>query len=267
MARVPWGMDIVVDIGESLGWSLHSRGIFETEVTEALWRLVRPGDTVVDGGANIGYMTSLLAVRVGPTGAVHSFEPHPEVFHELGSNAQRWRNSVKCGTLILHEAALGECKSSAWLTVRSDNRAISSIDPAQQQSQEVGGVRIRVLPLDDVLPPNTTVGVVKLDVEGHEIFALKGMRRMLESRRIRHLVFEELAPFPAATHHYLRELGYVIFGLERKTLGIRCVSEGPPRFDPIGTPNYVATLEPEDTVVRLQRGIWKSFGPMSMLGA
>jgi hypothetical protein len=103
---------------------------------------------------------------------------------------------------------------------------------------------------------------VKLDLQGYEIFALKGMRRLLESRRILHLVFEEESPFPAPTHEYLRERGYAIFGLERRALGLRCILEGPPKFDPIGSPNYVATFNPEETRARLERGMWRSFGPL-----
>jgi FkbM family methyltransferase len=269
-ARLPWGVDIDVDISESIGWSVYNRGIFETEVTEALWRLARPGDTVVDGGANIGYMTSLLAARVGPAGVVHSFEPHPEIFRELESNAQKWRRSGKCGNLVLHPLALGESRHSAKLTIPADfnyNRGTSRIDAAQQLAEDGTSVTIQVVPLDDVFPADANLAVVKLDLQGYEIFALKGMRRLLDGRRIIHLVFEEEAPFPAPTHDYLRERGYTILGLERSALGLRCVVEGPPRFDPIGSPNYVATSNPENTRARLERGIWRSFGPLSRLGA
>jgi Methyltransferase FkbM domain len=127
-------------------------------------------------------------------------------------------------------------------------------------------VTIQVVPLDDLFPTDARLAVVKLDLQAYEIFALKGMRRLLESRRILHLVFEEEAPFPAPTHEYLRERGYTILGLERRALGLRCVLEGAPRFDPIGSPNYVATINPEDTRARLERGIWRSFGPLSRLG-
>jgi hypothetical protein len=56
----------------------------------ALWRLAQPGDIVVDGGAKIGYATSILAARVGPQGKVHSFEPDPRSFGELQRNVTEW---------------------------------------------------------------------------------------------------------------------------------------------------------------------------------
>ncbi len=47
-------------------------------MSEVLARLIDPGDTVVDAGANVGYMTVLAAAAAGPTGRVVAFEPHPE---------------------------------------------------------------------------------------------------------------------------------------------------------------------------------------------
>ena len=50
-------------------------GTFEIEVTRAIQRVVRPGWTVVDIGAHIGYETLLLAQQVGPKGRIFAFEP------------------------------------------------------------------------------------------------------------------------------------------------------------------------------------------------
>jgi FkbM family methyltransferase len=268
-ARLPWGLDIDVNISESIGWSVYTRGIYETEVTETLWRLAAPGDTVVDGGANVGYMTSVLAVRVGPRGSVHCFEPHPDVFRDLERNVGRWRNSRKCGSFVLHDAALGERQALATLRAPSyfpTNRGTSWIDSGEENG-EGDTIKVQVLALDDVFPSYKIIGVVKLDVEGYGLRALKGMQRMLHERRIRHIIFEELDAFPAATHHFLHELGYRTFGLERKLRGVRCVPERQPRYDPINSPspNYLATADPEFVVSRVQRGIWKSFGPAHRL--
>jgi Protein-L-isoaspartate(D-aspartate) O-methyltransferase (PCMT) len=88
VADLPWGLKLNVDTGESIGWSIYTRALYETPIVEALWRLTHPGDLVVDGGANIGYMTSVLAIRVGKTGRVLSFEPHPEIFSQLKRNVR-----------------------------------------------------------------------------------------------------------------------------------------------------------------------------------
>lgn len=264
--RLPWGLKLTVDVSDSLGWSIYTRAIYETVVTETLWRLTEPGDSVVDGGANIGYMTSVLGAKTGRHGRVYCFEPHPEVFLELQENVRAWKGSNKCGLVSLYQAALGERDLMAtlhvpeWLAI---NRGVSSIEHNISRSGSKD-VCVRVMSLDNVIQEDENLGVVKLDVEGYELSAIRGMQRLLSQRRVKHVVFEEGRDFPAPTHLFLRDLGYKIFGLEHRFSGIRCVPDGAPHPDPIGTPNYVATTE-RGVVSRLETGIWHSFGPARML--
>jgi FkbM family methyltransferase len=269
MARLPWGLDISVDLADTIGWSVYTRAIYETAVTEALWRLVEPGDTVVDGGANVGYMTSILALRVGERGRVCCFEPHPDVFQDLRRNVGIWETNNQCGSFSLYQAALGEREGTATLVVPvhfSTNRGSSRIEDSENHRKGQAH-RVKVLPLDTVIPEHQIIGVVKLDIQGSELPALRGMERILRERRVRHIIFEEESNFPAATHAFLRELNYESFGLERHFTGIRCIPGGPPHYDPVEgpPPNYLATLEPEFTVPRLESGFWQSFGPAQLL--
>ena len=71
---LPWGVEIEVDTGESVGSGIARLGVHEAAVTEAMWRLADPTDLALDVGANIGYFTSLLASRVD---RVVAFEAHP----------------------------------------------------------------------------------------------------------------------------------------------------------------------------------------------
>lgn len=267
--RLPWGPEIAVNTADSLGWSLYTRAIYETPVTEALWRLVQPGDSAVDGGANIGYMTSVLAVRAGQTGRVYCFEPHPGVFDDLQQNVTAWKARKRYGSFVLHQAALGAREGFAELRVAdffSANRGVARIEPGSNQG-EGQSFRVKVLALDDVIPKDETIRLVKLDVEGYELAALHGMERLLRARRVRHIVFEEMQGFPAATHQFLRDMGYAIFGIDRHFSGIRLVHDQQPHFDPVSgpPPNYLATIEPEFALSRLQSGIWQSFGPAQFL--
>ena len=86
-------------------------------LTEALWRLAQPGDIVVDGGANIGYATSILAARVGPRGKIHNFEPDPRSFDELQRNVAGWEDRGQRGAFVLHAAALGARSGTATLQI------------------------------------------------------------------------------------------------------------------------------------------------------
>ena len=270
---LPWGYPIVVNPAESIGWAIYSRGIYEMPLTEALWRLAQPGDIVVDGGANIGYATSILAARVGPRGKVHSFEPDPRSFGELQRNVTGWEDRGQRGAFILHEEALGARSGTATLqipasfewnggrarieTTAADEEGISELD------RGITNLEVKLVSLDEVFSQGEHVSVVKLDLEGFELDALMGMEQMLRARRIRYVVFEEQRDYPAATHHFLRDVGYSVFGLDHGFFGINCCSGKGPRAEPASElpPNYVATYEAEETVRRLERGLWKSFGP------
>ena len=267
--RLPWGLEIAVNTADSLGWSLYTRAIYETPVTEALWRLVQPGDSVVDAGANIGYMTSVLAVRVGEAGKIYCFEPHPGLFDDLQRNVSAWKARKPSCSFLLYQAALGAREGLETLRIPdffSTNRGVSRIEPSRSQG-EGQSLQVKVLALDEVIPKNETIRLVKLDVEGYELAVLNGMEGILRARRVRHVVLEELSDFPAATHKFLWKMGYAIFGIERHFSGIRLIRDAQPGYDPVSgpPPNYLATIEPELALSRLQSGIWQSFGPAQVL--
>src|SRR6266487_6888965 len=97
--RLPWGIEISVNPHETTGKSLLTHGVYELAVSEFLWRLTDPGDHCLDIGANIGYVTSLLAAKAGQSGKVSSFEPHPQVFERLTENVQSWNRSAGAGSI------------------------------------------------------------------------------------------------------------------------------------------------------------------------
>ncbi len=63
--------------------------LFERPLDALLRRVLRPGDTVIDAGANFGHMTILSAALVYPNGIVHAFEPHPGLAELLRDHAAR----------------------------------------------------------------------------------------------------------------------------------------------------------------------------------
>jgi len=264
---------MMVNPAESIGWAIYSRGIYEMPLTEALWRLAQPGDIVVDGGANIGYATSILGARVGPRGKVHSFEPDPRSFGELQRNVAEWEQRGQRGGFVLHASALGARSGTAILQVPASfewnggrariESAAAEEDAISELDRGITKLQVKLVTLDEVFSQGENVSVVKLDVEGFELDALMGMEQMMREHRIRYVVFEELRDYPAPTHHFLRDLGYSVFGLDHGFFGIKCSVDKGPRVEPISglPPNYVATYEPEKTVRQLEHGLWKSFGP------
>src|ERR1700687_1672184 len=69
-------------------WPLHIGVDLEPEATSIVRRIIRPGDVVIDVGANFGWYTTLLAELVGESGHVYSFEPVPAAHDRLVENVR-----------------------------------------------------------------------------------------------------------------------------------------------------------------------------------
>jgi FkbM family methyltransferase len=140
----------------------------------ALLAELTPSDGVaVDGGAHIGYLTVHLARAVGPEGRVYAFEPEAGSRTALAGNLER--NGVAARVTVFPRA-LGAGPGRATLHVGGGGET-STLAPL---AGERATAEVEVAALDDVLPRGTRVDVVKLDLEGGETAALRGMRRTLE---------------------------------------------------------------------------------------
>jgi FkbM family methyltransferase len=263
---LPWGLPIKINLGETIGFDIASQGLYELCVTETLWRLTEPGDLAIDAGSNIGYMASVLGIRVGPRGKVICFEPHPEVFESLRENVETWKKDGRCGSFVLWQAALGAENGKALLRTNElfrTNRGTAWISNKPELNQGLTEIEVPVQNLDSLLDAEERIGVLKMDVQGYELRVLQGMTRLLKQRAVRDIIFEEEAPFPAPTHEYLKSNGYSIFGLQELFAGVRCLPDASPIFDPVfgPVPNYLATLDPNRANDLLGPAMWRSFGP------
>ena len=161
VVRMPWGVHLEVDPRETIGRAIWTTGIYDLAVSEALFRLTRPGDLVIDAGANIGYMTTLFAVRAGVGGRVLAFEPHPVVVERLRGNVARLTARSGVATVDIHPTGLSAAAGEAGLVEAEggeQNHGLARIGSGE------GGVRIRTERLDDVVDDGK-VGVLKMDVE------------------------------------------------------------------------------------------------------
>lgn len=254
--ELPWGAQVSVHTNDHVGGDIFYFGIFDKIVPETLWRLADPGEMCLDIGANIGQNTSLLARKTGSGGSVVAFEPHPEVFAELKGNVSRWP-VARFGSVRLENCALGASKGEAVLdsgTEFSFNRGSASINPSAAGS----GYTVRMEKLDDLFPELESFGVCKLDVEGYEIEVLRGAERILRSRRIRDLVFEEFAPEKSEVIPLLESAGYTIFKLVESWLrpGLRPLSEKH-ALNHGFSGNYLASVDPNRALNRFAGLGWK----------
>lgn len=249
--RLPWGLSIDVDTADTVGNSIVRQGMYDIVTTEMLWRLTAPGDRTIDAGAHVGYMTSLLAVRAGPRGSVTSFEPHPESFVLLGANAQRWTVSP----IAVHNVALSNFSGQGTLRLMANDECNKSHSYLGAISES--GIRVPVARLSDFI--DSEIGVMKLDVQGHEAAVLEGAGERL--RNVRDIIFEEEGPYPQASHKLLESAGYRIMWFEERLRGPRVIapSSSPKRRAYDILPSYLATRDFARAERLLSSRGWHSF--------
>src|SRR5258708_3924507 len=88
--KTAWGDWLGIEPRKFIGANIYMRGVHDLAVCEVLWRLAGEGEAVVDVGANIGLMTSILSRKVGRRGRVLAFEALPEVFDKIERNVRPW---------------------------------------------------------------------------------------------------------------------------------------------------------------------------------
>jgi FkbM family methyltransferase len=179
--RVPWELK-----------AAYAGGKYEQDVAAALERLVRPGWACADVGAHIGYFTLALARLVGETGRVISFEASPANEKALEANIalNRLEGRVESrlaavveqshGTVPLYPGRSG---SAEWTTSSEWTTSLDFASRKDEQPTSREPLMVPTVALDDVFPAGTQLQLVKMDIEGAEARALRGMARILREMK------------------------------------------------------------------------------------
>ncbi len=146
-------------------------GKWETFVDNVLCGITRPGDNVIDIGANMGYYSVKLANIVGPTGSLTAFEPNPELYDVLRDNID-----INGFTSManVHGFALGDAEGLTTLNFEHRNMGGGSLVEEQATADQTSHV-VRVARGDDVIDSTIVFDVMKFDVEGYEPLAIAGL--------------------------------------------------------------------------------------------
>ncbi|HLA12088.1 MAG TPA: FkbM family methyltransferase [Pyrinomonadaceae bacterium] len=146
-------------------------GSYEAEIQKRFANEVQAGEVVFDIGANVGFYSLLASVRVGPTGAVYSFEPLPQNTKLLKKHLQI--NKIQNVTVL--EVAVSSFETRS----RFDDTS----GPASGHFSKKGRLQVQCVSIDflvsrgRVRPPNC----MKIDVEGAEAQALSGAEAVLQA--------------------------------------------------------------------------------------
>jgi FkbM family methyltransferase len=257
---LPWRLPLRIRPHETIGCHIWLRGVFDLVVSETIWRLTEPNELAVDVGANIGYITSILARRAGSSGVVVAMEPFPEVFQDLKANTLLWQEHGAIAEVRAVQIALGSQSGTAILHLPSQeecNRGLASL--RRIPGSQAVPIQTPVTTLDEFFQDDPPIGVLKIDVEGFEREVLLGADRLLKKRRVRDIIFEESHPYPSPVTEQLRSLGYELFGLNSSRFGLRLESAGhrQPGLHDTEVPSYLATVNPQRAKTKLSQLGWR----------
>lgn len=156
-------------------------GSYEPELQDAIGRHIRPGMVIYDVGANIGYISLMLARAVGEGGRVLAFEPLP-------ANAERIRRNIALnpeGSRVeLHQLAISNGPGVVRFRIHASNamgrmETVAGRSEGYTESIEVTTAGLDELVFERGLP---APDVIKMDIEGGEVLALPGAARLLAEK-------------------------------------------------------------------------------------
>lgn len=150
------------------------QGAYERGTTRVFKNVVKPGMTVIDIGAHWGYYSLIAAILVGKKGEVFSFEPHPFSYESLLKTITQ--NGFN--TIIPIKKAVLDSNGMAELFCSDLNAGGHSMVLSEGEGSHID---VKTIALDDFCEVNQIIpDIVKMDVEGAEPLALKGMKRTIE---------------------------------------------------------------------------------------
>jgi FkbM family methyltransferase len=180
------GIHYALDVCRLLDHSIYFHLINDTAWSN-LFKFIKKDFHIIDAGANIGFLSMNFA-RNCPDGFVYSFEPDSETFAQLSTNL----NCNSFSNIKIFKQALGEFPEQKtlykiYINNPGANRILSSTPGSHYGSESVD---VTTLDIFDANEKPAKVDLIKIDVEGFELFVLKGGKSLIA--KWRPLLFIEL---------------------------------------------------------------------------
>lgn len=193
LVSVNWKAQLIVPSNDlSLTPFLLTSGYIELPLTNFLRKNLRPGDTVIDIGANVGYFSVLIGSLIGPQGKLIAYEANPYLYSVLMDNL-----SIN----FLHDRSkvyeLAVYSSTKTLQFHASKRFMGNSSLIQHSktyhkhyNDEIEEVSVEGIKLDEHLQNIKHIDFVKIDIEGGEYHAFLGMKELIRNKKINTIIFE-----------------------------------------------------------------------------
>lgn len=219
-----WLNGVAIELDLSLTTSRFLRsmyfGIYGRHISTAMRTFLRPGDTFIDVGANIGYFSAIGMGLVGAQGEVHSFEPVPAYFEILRDMARRnpgFRTQ-------LNQLAASDSESVSPIWVARHNIGWNTMVPGSMQENNLAySAMVPTIRLDDYIQARLRgrkIALVKIDVEGFEFPVIRGLRDYFAGGNrppiiceVAPAAYDKLGTSVQELAGFMEALGYKSFGL------------------------------------------------------
>lgn len=178
------GFNLYIMPDDLIGFGIQSSKVHEPHVGAVIRRTLSAGDTFLDLGANIGYFSMLASPLVGKAGRVLAFEPNPQNQQLIMSSILENSDNIK-----LFPYAVSDTATIFKMMNGGSNGVVVS---NSSKSQDFSFYAQSVI-LDELLKDETRIDLIKIDIEAHEPFALKGMEKLMN--RLKPKIITEFHPW------------------------------------------------------------------------
>ena len=204
---------------------IAEQGCWETELSRAIIKYLQNESVFLDVGANIGYHSLFAASLLKGSGRIYSFEPISYLCKQLQESIalNNFTNIEVCNF------GVAESDGEAVIHMRAENIGASTLltFPKIEKFDIKDTENVVIKKLDSFLGGGAKVDVIKIDVEGYELEALRGAASILKNSHP--VIFMEFSPVVYVQDHankplelvgFLRGFGYSFYSLDEKPLDI-----------------------------------------------
>ncbi len=184
---------LMLDRGEFVQHSIYYNGVYQPHVFARFQEYLQPGTLFIDVGAHIGQYAIWAAAVArqhappAPLPAVLAFEPDPRIVWRLRNNVRF--NDLEPYVQVLEQAVSDQAGSSSFFLdteIRSGMSGLRMHNHSEEHWQGDTQITVACITLDQAVAqhaPQQPVGMIKLDVEGAELLALRGAQHTLHTHQ------------------------------------------------------------------------------------